>query len=59
MTQNFPSDIIAVQWKKNADEFFEHGKAYVSNGAFFGFETFDCLKRTESVGLTGFEMYFR
>ena len=36
MTQNFPSDIIAVQWKKNADEFFEHGKAYVSNGSFFG-----------------------
>ena len=54
MTQNFPSDIIAVQWKKNADEFFEHGKAYVSNGTFFWFLTVwlsktDRVRRTDRI----------
>ena len=54
MTQNFPSDIIAVQWKKNADEFFEHGKAYVSKGTFFWFLTvwlsnMDRVRRTDRI----------
>ena len=30
MIQNFPSDIIAVQWKKNVEGFLEHAKDFVS-----------------------------
>ena len=31
MIQNFPSDIIAVQWKKNVEGFLEHVKDFVSS----------------------------